>query len=72
MGIEDGVVLAQCLATADSVEAALAAFMARRWDRVNTIVTASLTISRAQMEPDGQARIAEANRAAAAVLAQPY
>lgn len=72
MGIEDGVVLAQCLAAADSVEAALAAFMARRWDRVNMIVTASLTISRAQMEPDGQARVAEANRAAAAVLAQPY
>jgi 2-polyprenyl-6-methoxyphenol hydroxylase-like FAD-dependent oxidoreductase len=72
MGIEDGVVLAQCLAGSATVEAALAAFMARRWDRVNTIVSASLTISRAQMERDGQARVAEANRAAAAVLAQPY
>ena len=72
MGIEDGVVLAQSLAGSATVEAALPAFMARRWDRVNTIVAASLTISRAQMEPDGQARVAEANRAAAAVLAQPY
>lgn len=72
MGIEDGVVLTQEIAAHEEVGAALAAFMARRWPRVSTIVDASVTISRAQMEPGGQATMAEANKRAAMMLAQPY
>jgi len=72
MGIEDGVVLAQCLEQASSLSASLDAFMQRRYERVTTIVDASITISHAQMEPGGQARMAEASKAAANTLAQPY
>ena len=72
MGIEDGVVLAQCLAQGASLSAGLEAFMKRRYERVKTIVDASITISHAQMEYDGQAKMAEANKAAAITLAQPY
>jgi len=72
MGIEDGVVLAQCLAEATSRPEALNVFMTRRYERVKTIVDASITISHAQMERDGQAKVAEANKAAATTLAQPY
>jgi 2-polyprenyl-6-methoxyphenol hydroxylase-like FAD-dependent oxidoreductase len=72
MGIEDGVVLAQCLAKGPSLSAGLDAFMKRRYERVKTIVDASITISHAQMERGGQAKVAEANKAAAITLAQPY
>ena len=43
MGIEDGVVLAQCLAQGASLSAGLEAFMKRRYERVKTIVDASIT-----------------------------
>lgn len=72
MGIEDGVVLAQCLAQSDRLQVSLEAFMRRRFERVRTIVEASVTISRAQMEAGGGASMAEAQKAAAIVLAQPY
>ena len=72
MGIEDGVVLARCLAEASSPSVGLEAFMKRRYERVKTIVDASITISHAQMEPGGRARVVEANEAAAITLAQPY
>ena len=72
MGIEDGVVLADVLATSDSVAAALDRFMARRLARVTTVVEASLVIARAQMEPNGQALVVAAQRRAGAALAEPY
>jgi 2-polyprenyl-6-methoxyphenol hydroxylase-like FAD-dependent oxidoreductase len=72
MGMEDAVVLAQCLSSQDDLAASLAAFGARRWPRVSTILKASLAISAAQMRPDGQAELLAANRAAASALAQPY
>jgi 2-polyprenyl-6-methoxyphenol hydroxylase-like FAD-dependent oxidoreductase len=72
MGIEDGVVLAECLAAEGDVATALAAFMRRRYQRVRTIADAGITISEAQMQSDGRARIVEAQRAAAAALALPY
>jgi 2-polyprenyl-6-methoxyphenol hydroxylase-like FAD-dependent oxidoreductase len=71
MGIEDGVVLAECFAGSSAVEDAFAEFMRRRYRRVRTIVDASITLSTAQMDPDGRQRMAEAERAAAEVLAQP-
>ena len=72
MGIEDGIVLAQEVKRNDDLQAALVAFMQRRWPRVSTIVDASITISRAQMEPGGREIMMEANKRAAMTLAQPY
>lgn len=71
MGIEDAVVLAQCLAQSGGVAGSLEAFMRRRYERVRTIVEASVTISRAQMRP-GQREMVDAQKAAALALASPY
>jgi 2-polyprenyl-6-methoxyphenol hydroxylase-like FAD-dependent oxidoreductase len=51
IGIEDGVVLAQSLAEVDSVEVALAAFEARRWERCRLVVENSVRL--AQIEITG-------------------
>jgi len=72
MGLEDAVVLAQCAAQSDDLAVSLDAFMRRRYERVRSIVEASVTISQAQMEPHGQPKMAEAQKAAAATLANPY
>jgi 2-polyprenyl-6-methoxyphenol hydroxylase-like FAD-dependent oxidoreductase len=72
MGIEDGVVLAHCIGQSGGLAASLEAFMQRRFERVRMIVEASVTISRAQMRPDGQREMAEAQKAATAALASPY
>jgi naringenin degradation protein FdeE len=72
MGIEDGVVLAQCTAQSKEPAGSLETFMRRRYERVRAIVEASVTISRAQMEAGGERRMAEAQKAAAIALAQPY
>jgi 2-polyprenyl-6-methoxyphenol hydroxylase-like FAD-dependent oxidoreductase len=72
MGIEDAVVLARCLSAHDDLATALEAFMARRYQRVRTIVDASVAISRAQMEADGGPTIARAQEAARIVLAEPW
>jgi len=72
MGIEDGVVLAQCVVQSDHLPGSLDAFMRRRYERVRTIVDASVTISRAQMQSGRALEIAEASKAAAIALAQPY
>lgn len=72
MGIEDGVVLADCIAQSDRLPVSLATFMRRRYPRVRTLMDASVTISRAQMQADGQHAMAEAHKNAAMTLAQPY
>lgn len=72
MGIEDAVVLAQCVSGSDSVSQALDEFMRRRHERVRTVIEASITITRAQMHPGGQREIAEASKAASMMLEQPY
>lgn len=72
MGIEDGVVLAQCIAQSDWLPGSLKAFMRRRYERVRTIVEASVAISRAQMQAGGEREMAAAQKAAAIALAQPY
>ena len=72
MGIEDGIVLAECLSANNDVASAFGSFMQRRYARVRTIMDASMTISEAQMAQGGQPRMIEAQRAAAAALALPY
>ena len=48
MAIEDAVVLAQCLASGPSLEASVAAFKARRFNRVRTVVETSVAISQGE------------------------
>ena len=48
MAIEDAVVLGQCIASASSLEAAIAAFKARRFERVRTVVETSVAISQGE------------------------
>jgi 2-polyprenyl-6-methoxyphenol hydroxylase-like FAD-dependent oxidoreductase len=54
MALEDSVVLGQCMATAPSLNDALTQFMARRYERVRTVVETSLALS--QMEQRGAPR----------------
>jgi 2-polyprenyl-6-methoxyphenol hydroxylase-like FAD-dependent oxidoreductase len=72
MGIEDAVVLAQCLEDQDDLATGLELFMTRRYVRVRAIIDASLAISRAQMMPKGRPAIARAQEIARNVLAQPW
>lgn len=72
MGIEDGVVLARCVAGVQELSTGLEAFMQRRYERVRTVIEASVTISRAQMEAGRELAIGEASKVAARALAQPY
>ncbi len=51
MAIEDSVVLAEELSRTDSVEAALAAFMERRFDRCKLVVETSLQLSEWEVDP---------------------
>ena len=72
MGIEDAIVLAECLSDNSDVASAFCGFMQRRYARVRTIMDASMTISEAQMAEGGRPRMIEAQRAASAALALPY
>jgi 2-polyprenyl-6-methoxyphenol hydroxylase-like FAD-dependent oxidoreductase len=72
MAMEDGVVLAECLAAAQSLEAGLEAFMQRRFERVRVVVDGSVEIS--ELEQQGAAPGLLVARAGKAFrqLAQPY
>lgn len=54
MALEDAVVLGQCIAAADALPEALAAFVERRYERVRTVVETSLTLSK--LEQSGAPR----------------
>lgn len=51
IAVEDGIVLADELGRTDDVDAALAAFMARRYDRARMVVDGSLQLSRWEQHP---------------------
>jgi 2-polyprenyl-6-methoxyphenol hydroxylase-like FAD-dependent oxidoreductase len=70
--MEDGVVLAECLAAAPSLGAGLEAFMQRRFDRVRIVVDGSVEIS--ELEQQGAAPSLLAARVGQAFrqLAQPF
>jgi len=72
MAIEDGVVLAEELAGADSVEAALESFQRRRIDRVRMVVRTSEQLLRMQLEDADQRDIALVRNKALTMLAGPY
>ena len=71
MALEDSIVLAQCFSAANSVEEAYQMFMARRFERVRTVVETSLTLSKLEQEGD-QGLEAGIMSAAFAKLAKPY
>jgi 2-polyprenyl-6-methoxyphenol hydroxylase-like FAD-dependent oxidoreductase len=72
MAIEDGVVLAEELAGADSVEAALESFQRRRIDRVRMVVQTSEQLLRMQLEDADQRDVALVRNKALSILAGPY
>jgi 2-polyprenyl-6-methoxyphenol hydroxylase-like FAD-dependent oxidoreductase len=73
MALEDAVVLAKCVAEADTLPEALATFMTRRTERVRTVVETSVALSKRE-----QANIAPGPETAGlmggaiAALARPY
>jgi 2-polyprenyl-6-methoxyphenol hydroxylase-like FAD-dependent oxidoreductase len=73
MALEDGVVLAQCIAAAPSLTEAYETFVERRFERVRTVVETSVTLSKREQDhlPPGP----EEGRLmgqAMAILSQPY
>ncbi|MFD4600710.1 FAD-dependent monooxygenase [Streptomyces sp. NPDC058464] len=73
MALEDGVVLAQCVTTAASLEEAYETFFDRRFERVKTVVETSVTLSEREQQnlPPGPENGRLMGRAMG-VLAQPY
>jgi 2-polyprenyl-6-methoxyphenol hydroxylase-like FAD-dependent oxidoreductase len=72
MAMEDGVVLAECLAAAQSLEAGLEAFMQRRFDRVRIVVDGSVEISELEQQGAAPGLLAARVGQAFRQLAQPY
>ncbi|MDP3895579.1 MAG: FAD-dependent monooxygenase [Mesorhizobium sp.] len=71
MAIEDAVVLVDELGRHDSTDAALAAFMQRRFERVRTVVEASGSIGEYEMNPGMKLDIPGLIRNVFAMLAEP-
>ncbi len=71
IGIEDGVVIAQELQKADTVEAALAAHMERRFERCRMVVENSLEIGRTEMAHQAD-RINHLMNVSQEAIAQPF
>ena len=72
MALEDAVVLAQCVASAATLDAALQAFMARRFERVRTVVEASVSMSRLEQESASPAQNMALMSTALQAISQPY
>ena len=72
MALEDAVVLAHCVASAPTLDAAYAAFMERRFARVRTVVESSVELSRLEQENAPKSENVALLTAALGALAQPY
>ena len=72
MAIEDGVVLGQCVAAASSLEEAVAAFKARRFERVRTVVDTSVAISQGEQTGAPPSERIRLQTQALKALAEPY
>jgi 2-polyprenyl-6-methoxyphenol hydroxylase-like FAD-dependent oxidoreductase len=72
MAMEDGVVLADCIAAAESLPSGLDAFMRRRFARVQLVVDASVGISKLERERAPPNVLQARTRAALRQIATPY
>ena len=72
MAIEDAVVLGQCVAAAKTLPEAFDTFMARRFERVKTVVETSVGLSRLEQANAPPAENVALMTKAFATLAQPY
>ena len=72
MALEDSVVLAQCVKQSETIEDAFDAFMARRFDRVATVVNTSVKLSHLEQKhaPPTETRALLAH--ALAAISNPY
>jgi 2-polyprenyl-6-methoxyphenol hydroxylase-like FAD-dependent oxidoreductase len=71
ISVEDGLVLAQEMAVADTVAAGWTAFTARRFERARLVVENSLEISRIEQEAGPEPEVKRLMRESAFALAQP-
>lgn len=72
MAMEDAVVLAQCIASAPTLAAAFDAFMARRFERVRTVVETSVALSRLEQANAPPSENIKLLTTAFATIAEPY
>lgn len=72
MALEDGVVLGRSIASASTLPEALDTFMARRFERVRTVVETSVTLSRMEQENAPPSEIMPVMTNAFRVIAEPY
>ena len=72
MAIEDAVVLAQCIGSADTLSEALSSFMTRRFERVRIVVEASVAASRLERANASQAEKAALLTGALQQISMPY
>ena len=72
MALEDSVVLGQCIAAAATLPEALDAFMARRFDRVKTVVDSSVGLSKLEQANAPPSKNMALLVAAFGALSQPY
>jgi 2-polyprenyl-6-methoxyphenol hydroxylase-like FAD-dependent oxidoreductase len=72
MALEDAVVLGKCFATAKSLPEAFDAFMARRYERVRTVVETSVKLSRLEQQGAPNSENIALLTSAFAAISQPY
>lgn len=72
MAIEDAVVLAQCVAASPTLDSAYDSFMARRFERVRTVVETSAELSRLEQAGAGPAQSMALFTTALETISQPY
>lgn len=71
IGIEDGLVLAECVGRGGPVQDALQAFQARRWERCRMVVENSLRLGEIEMTNGSKDEHAQIMRGSMMALAQP-
>lgn len=73
MALEDAVVLAHCIESAASLQEAYDAFMARRFERVRTVVETSVALSKLEQDKDRDGpKRGKLMQAGMAALSSPY
>ena len=72
MALEDAVVLGQCVATSQSLDEALALFMARRYSRVRTVVETSLALSQQEQRGAPRSEAVAMMRSTLATISESY